>query len=343
MTLWPRPAFHVTYLRQQLELRKQQASSPPSAAPAAEVGVIVFSGDRVCKLVLKFPSNVGEGITQHPICQDPGCPGSPAVAMTVVDSPFASEKGVEIPLTQPSPPDLADSEEVPPSPVAAFLTRDDQNLARKHDSPARKGRGRKRVKHGDKEQEKKGKGKGNRRSQPAKREAETEDGVESSTTAAPVNPRAKAKASAKAKAKAKSTPRGRAGPKSKASPGAKAKAPSKRKAKHLSEGDDQVDGGEDPSTSSSLSASTSPAPAEAAAPLQTPSPKPSSTKPRKSTPAKHPLIDRDALKKEILVFAHSSVVPYWSRPAVGLKVNKNRTDEKLTQAWWFAFGCLQSV
>lgn len=343
-----RLAFELTYLRQQLELRKQQASSAPSAAVAApsatcvsaEEGAIVFSSHVVCRLVLTFPLHVGEGIPCHLLCQDPG---SPEVAMTVVDSPCGSEKCVEIPLTQPSPPDLADSEEVAPSPVNKFLTRDEQNLARQRDSPAAKGRGRKRVKDmGDKEKEKKGKGNSNRRSQPAKRargqkakeEAETEDGVEPSTSARP-----KAKASAKAKAKAKSTPKGRACPKSKDSPGAKAKASSKRKAKHVSEGDGRVEGGEDASTSSPSLPSTSPAPAEAAAPLQTPSPKPRAAKPRKSSPAKHPLIDRDALKKEIVVFQHSTVVPYWSRPAVGLKVNKNRADEKPCQAWRFASGC----
>lgn len=299
----------------------------------------MFSDRVVCRLLLKFPLSVGEGMIPKFICQDPG---SPEVAVTVVDSPCASEKGVEIPLTQPSPPDLAGSEEVPPSPVA-FLTRDDQNNARLHDSPARKGRGRKRVKDtGDKEREKKGKGKGTKRSrargQKAKKEAEAEDGAEPSRTAAPANVKAKAKASAKAKAKAKSIPKGRACPKSKTSPGAKAKASCKRKGKHLSEVDGRVDGGDDSPASSSMP-SSSPGPAEAAAPLQTPSPKPRVTKPRKSTPAKHPLIDRDALKKEIVTFAHSSVVPYWSRPAVGLKVNKNRVDEKPCQAWWFAFGC----
>eukprot|EP00435_Cladocopium_sp_Y103_P010654 s806_g2.t1 len=259
-------------------------------------------------------------------------PCSPKVAETVMDSPVASEKSLDIPLTQPSPPDRADSEEVPPSPVA-FLTRDAQNDARKHDSPARKGRGRKRVKNtGDKEQEKKGKGKGNNGCQPAKRargrkakaaeeEGESEERVEPSKAAAP----AKAKASAKAKAKAKSAP--------------KSKASAKRKAKNLSVGDDRVDGGETASAPSSSSASPRTAPAEAAAPLQTPSPKPRATKPRKSTPAKHPLIDRDLLKKEIQEFGHSTVVPYWSRPAVGLKVNKNRPDEKPSQAWWFPFGC----
>ena len=218
----------------------------------------------------------------------------------------------EIPPTQPSP-EIAVPEE--------FLTRQEQNTASKADSPARKGKGR---------GKRRGKGKG----------SEKTDLKEEPQPSKPRRGR-KAKPVAEETQVAEPKRKGRPAKQTKPTDGEPSVAGEDVKSRKRKA---QVAVAPEPAEPASSSRKRKQTPAEASKPSEPASssrkrkqpPAGTTEEVKKTTPPRRASnkdkedaakitppkveIDRVTLKKEIKPFCYSTVVPYWSRPACGLKV-----------------------
>lgn len=198
----------------------------------------------------------------------------------------------EIPPTQPSP-EIAVPEE--------FLTRQEQNTASKADSPARKGKGR---------GKRRGKGKG----------SEKTDLKEEPQPSKPRRGR-KAKSVGEETQVAEPKRKGRAAKQTKPTDGEPSVAGEDVKSRKRKA---QVAVAPEPAEPASSSRKRKQAPAGTTEEVKKTTPPRRASKKDKEDAAKitppKVEIDRVTLKKEIKPFCYSTVVPYWSRPACGLKV-----------------------
>ena len=220
----------------------------------------------------------------------------------------------EIPPTQPSP-----EIEVPEE----FLTRQEQNTASKADSPARKGKGKgKRRGKGKgsaktdlKEEPQASKPRRGRKAKPVPDETQVEEPKRKGRAAKRAKPTDGEPSVAGEDVKSAAASRKR---KVAVAPEPAEPASSSRKRKQTPAEASK------PSEPASSSRKRKQAPAGSTEEVKkTPPPCRASRKDKedaaKITPPKVE-IDRATLKKEIKPFCYSSVVPYWSRPACGLKV-----------------------
>ena len=214
----------------------------------------------------------------------------------------------------PSPGDSA-----PCSPEPDVLRRRDQLMASRGDSPAAKGRGRGRGK---------GKGKGRGRGRSAKKSVETEG-----DEPAPKIPKSRAKRSKEPKSQSVAEDPQHDPPTKKTRErkgrAASASASSKRKAPDTKQAEPEVEGKEDAVPAPRKKRAPKTKKGEEETDLVTPprkheQPEQSKPTPPKAAKAKPQVVlsedDKESMKKGIQTFDHSTVVPYWSRAAAGLKV-----------------------
>lgn len=213
----------------------------------------------------------------------------------------------------PSPGDSA-----PCSPEPDVLRRRDQLMASRGDSPAAKGRGRGRG----------GKGKGRGRGRSAKKSVETEG-----DEPAPKIPKSRAKRSKEPKSQSVAEDPQHDPPTKKTRErkgrAASASASSKRKAPDTKQAEPEVEGKEDAVPAPRKKRAPKTKKGEEETDLVTPprkqqQPEQSKPTPPKAAKAKPQVVlsedDKESMKKGIQTFDHSTVVPYWSRAAAGLKV-----------------------